>query len=332
MKKLYKICCLGFTMILLNTALAQDVHFSQFFSAPLILNPAFTGKFDGNLRVISNYKNQWQNIEKAFATATVSADFQVLKNKISTLDSWGVGVLALTDKSANGTVSFNYAAISTSFHKAMDEDGRSHLSLGFQGTYANFIINTSKLEFEDQLTIRGFTNITSEVFTSDMINKKYADINAGFLYSANFLNDTYFYLGISGHHLNRPRIKFTGADYLLNTKINFQAGGIIPISPISVLHLSGLHSNQAKAGETIVGGIWERILDNDYSFFLGGWSRVNDAIIPYLGFTKNGFNLGITYDVNISSLRTASSLRGGIELSLGYNFTDGVKKVKCPKF
>src|ERR1035441_5781184 len=38
---------------------AQDIHFTQFFSNPLILNPAQTGNFNGNYRVGFNFKGQW---------------------------------------------------------------------------------------------------------------------------------------------------------------------------------------------------------------------------------------------------------------------------------
>ena len=49
--------------VLCNGLYAQDPHFSQFFSSPLTLNPAFTGKFDGAVRFIGDYRNQW-NIRK----------------------------------------------------------------------------------------------------------------------------------------------------------------------------------------------------------------------------------------------------------------------------
>ncbi len=41
---------------------AQDPRFSQFFSAPQLLNPALTGVFDGEYRVNINYRNQWNSI------------------------------------------------------------------------------------------------------------------------------------------------------------------------------------------------------------------------------------------------------------------------------
>ena len=93
---------------LVKNGLAQDPNFSQFFVSPLTLNPALTGKFNGNFRVAGNYRNQWPEISKAFITSTISFDMPILKGKISELDTWGVGVMAMTDKTANGVLNGNF--------------------------------------------------------------------------------------------------------------------------------------------------------------------------------------------------------------------------------
>jgi len=76
---------------------------------------------------------------------------------------------------------------------------------------------------------------------------------------------------------------------------------------------------------------------NPINFYLGSWlrfSNLTDAIIPYVGLDFNSFTLGLSYDVNISSLKTASQSMGGIEISLIYikRHSDGRKGVPCPKF
>ena len=101
MRKLLTICCL---FILLSRASAQDPHFSQFFSSPLTLNPAFTGKFFGTYRIAGNYRNQWPSINNAFTTSTISADFHILPGRIANNDSWGIGFQGYNDNSANGAV------------------------------------------------------------------------------------------------------------------------------------------------------------------------------------------------------------------------------------
>src|SRR3954466_15447521 len=89
-------------------ARAQDPHFSQFFSSPMTLNPAFTGKFDGVVRAAANYRNQWPTINRAYITGTASIDFPILVKHVPYTDTWGIGLMGYTDKSAAGAVSFSY--------------------------------------------------------------------------------------------------------------------------------------------------------------------------------------------------------------------------------
>src|ERR1041385_6461227 len=96
-----------FMLALVKISVAQDPNFSQFFVSPLTLNPALTGKFNGDFRIAGNYRDQWPAISKAFVTSTASFDAPILRNRISELDTWGVGVMAMTDKTANGILSTN---------------------------------------------------------------------------------------------------------------------------------------------------------------------------------------------------------------------------------
>jgi len=327
---------IGF-VFLLNKVSAQDPHFSQFFSSPLTLNPAFTGKFFGSYRVTGNYRNQWPTINNAFTTATGALDFHIMEKTISSNDTWGVGFVGYNDNSANGAVNFNYASVSTAYHKGLDEDGYHQIGIGFQATYANMLINTSQLKFEDQLTSAGFTGVTSEVFNNATLKTSYLDLNAGFLYNGSTSDKNNFYFGLSLYHINRPKQAFTGAVYNLNPRANMSAGCYFPVSPSGILHLSGLQMFQGGASETMIGGAYQFIADPDAlkptSFYAGAWVRLNDAIIPYLGLEFNDLRIGMSYDYNTSSLQTASLNRGGIEISLIYiNRPSGDKPVSCPKF
>ncbi len=324
-------------MIITVMLSAQDPHFSQFFSSPLTLNPAFTGKFFGAYRISGNYRNQWPTFNNAFTTTTASIDFQILKNKIISSDTWGVGVMGYADNSANGAIKFNYASFSTAYHKGLDEDGLHQIGAGFQVTYANTIVNTSLLTFEDQLTTGGFTGVTSEVFSSSTLNSNYIDINAGLLYNGSTNDRNNFYFGLSMYHINRPNQKFIGAEYFLTPRSNFHAGGYFAIGETTTMHLSALQMFQAGFSETMVGGaIQLNTNPNDIkstSLYFGTWVRFNDAIIPYIGLEFGDYRLGASYDYNSSLIRTATQNRGGIEISLIYIRRPSTDRpVNCPKF
>ena len=334
MRKLIIFCCL---FVLLGKASAQDPHFSQFFSSPLTLNPALTGKFYGSYRITGNYRNQWPTISNAFTTATASADFHIMQNNIASNDTWGLGFFGYSDNSSNGAVKFNYGGISTAYHKGLDEEGMHTLGGGIQVTYANMLINTSQLNFADQLTSSGFTGVTSEVFSSSTLKSNYVDVNAGILYNGSTSDRNNFYFGASMYHINRPEQSFTGAQYILSPRTTFHGGGYFPLGETSTLHISALQMFQGGASETMLGGAIQLIANPDMqkptSFYFGSWMRFNDAIIPYLGLEYDDFRFGMTYDYNTSSLKTASQNRGGIEISLIYIHRPNTDKpVNCPKF
>lgn len=318
-------------------AKAQDPHFSQFFSSPLTLNPAFTGKFDGTIRVAGNYRNQWPAFSNVYTTSTLSVDFPILKSRIPDYDTWGVGILALTDQAGGGVLTNNYLGLSTSYQKALDENGFQQLGIGFQGTYGQKRLNTNNLKFEDQLTPFGFTGVTQEVFNTQNVNINYLDMNAGILFSNSTNESNNFYVGASMYHINRPRESFQGGNWNIASRTTLSAGGYFPVSDILTLHTSGIYQLQNKASETVVGAALAAAIDpesdNPSNVYIGSWIRLNDAIIPYVGLEFSGFRIGATYDVNVSSLKAGSESRGGMEISVIYvKKATGSKGIPCPKF
>ncbi len=326
-------------ILLKMTSVAQDPHFSQFFASPLTLNPALTGKFDGNLRVAGNYRDQWPSISQAFVTSTISVDAPILTNRISPNDTWGIGLMAMTDRTANGILNSNYLSFSTAYHKGLDEDGLQQLGFGFQGTYASKRLDGLALTFEDGLQLDGTWHTSpTEPINKEVINVNFFDFNAGVLYNGSTDGNNNFYLGASMYHINKPKETFNGGYYTLNPRLTIHGGGYMPIGETTTLHATALYSNQGGASEIVLGGTVAFNVDNDQddptNFYVGSWLRLNDAIIPYVGLEWSDFRLGMTYDVNYSSLKVGSQSRGGIEVSLIYikKPATGKKGIPCPKF
>ncbi|MEA3446080.1 MAG: type IX secretion system membrane protein PorP/SprF, partial [Bacteroidota bacterium] len=66
----------------LNSNWAQDIHFSQFMSAPLMTNPANTGNFNGNYRLVNNFRSQWVSFaDPGYNTVSLSFDQQLFSAK-----------------------------------------------------------------------------------------------------------------------------------------------------------------------------------------------------------------------------------------------------------
>jgi type IX secretion system PorP/SprF family membrane protein len=322
----------------LYTAKAQDPHFSQFFASPMTLNPALTGKFDGQLRVAGNYRNQWPAFNNVYTTSTLSVDFSIMKKNLPELDTWGVGIMALTDKAAAGVLVNNFLSVSTSYHKALDENGYHQIGAGFQASYGEKRLDVNKLIFEDQLTPFGFTGVTNDIFQKENQNIKYLDVNAGIIYTGSTSDDNNFYVGVSMYHINKPKESFKGGNWNISPRATVSAGGYLPVGRMLTFHGSGIYQIQNKATETTVGGALAATLTpaeeiNPTAVYLGSWFRFGDAVIPYLGLEFSGIRLGASYDINISDLRPGSESRGGMEVSLIYiRRSPDHKGIPCPKF
>ena len=344
MKKQFHIFILLCLMI--NVVSAQDPSFSQFFASPLTLNPALTGKFNGDMRATGNYRNQWPTVNKAYITSTVSVDFPILQDKLPEGDRWALGFLGMTDKTANGILNSNYIALSTSYHKSIDENGWHTIGVGFQGSYANRTLDGPRLHFVDGLQLDGtWLPSASEPVNLQVVTTSYFDMNAGLLYngSLNGANEVYF--GVAMYNINQPKESFLGADNItVPTRLTVHGGGYFPsASTGKTWYMSALYNKQATASEFLFGGALELSASTDenspVNVYIGAWGRINnvgDAVIPYVGLDYGRFNLGMSYDVNVSGFKVASQSQGGIEISLIYIFKKtidgGREEVQCPHF
>lgn len=339
-KRQYRLLVFFSAMLVAGIPLyAQDPHFSQFFVSPLTLNPAYTGKFDGAYRFSGNFKKQWPTVNNAFTTSTAAIDFNILTNRLPENDNWGVGLLAVNDQSGNKILNNSFYSISTAYAKSLDEDGLHQITIGFQGTLANKRLDVRRADFEDELTALGFTGSTLETFAGNPFAINYVDINTGFMYAFSTDGDNSFYLGTSIYHLNRPNESFNNGIDLLNSRTTLHGGAYLPLGQWKSFHASFMHQSQGGATETLAGGAFAVNMnystDQPATLYAGAWYRFGDALIPYLGMEVNQFRFGFTYDINNSSLNTASAARGGAELSIIYinGYRDPLrKKVHCPKF
>src|SRR3982751_3033452 len=98
MYRLLFILCLSLTTI---CCWAQDPKFSQYFAAPLSLNPAFTGFFDGDYRIAANTRQQWGNLGDPYNTYSVSGDVKLLEDENFINSYFSLGLSGLFDESLN---------------------------------------------------------------------------------------------------------------------------------------------------------------------------------------------------------------------------------------
>jgi type IX secretion system PorP/SprF family membrane protein len=310
---------------------AQDVHFTQYFTSPLTLNPANTGLVNCDWRLAGNYRTQWGSVNATpYLTGTVSFDIATLKDKLRG-DALGIGVIGLFDRSGTGALQNTTTGLSLAYHKRLSEedDKPRNLSLGVQGCMVQKSIDFNKLKFEDQYdpTSGGTPYTTKENFGNAEVS--YADFNAGIMYSGYVNERSNMYAGISYYHITQPTENFLnngGGTHRINSRLTASLGGSLQMNEKMMLYTSGMYQQQGKASELLLGAAAGFIMNPNHEddvansiFYLGAWYRYGDAIAPYVGFEWAKAKLGISYDVNLSGFTPATRGNGALEISLIYN-------------
>ncbi len=318
---------LGMSLMLAGSALAQDVHFTQYFTSPLTLNPALTGLVPDDLRFAANYRNQWASVSASpYVTGTASFDMALLKGKLPEGDALGLGVMLLYDKSGSGGLQNTTAGLSLAYHKGFGRDKLQHLSIGVQGFLVQKNLDFQALTFEDQFNpaTGGTPYKTQENFTNADLS--YPDFNVGVMYSGQISEHATAYMGLSYYHLTQPVETFLNDNHQIHARTTGYLGGSFDMNENTVLYASALYQNQAAATEVLLGAAVGFIMnpghDLDYQrntvLYLGGWYRYNDALCPYIGIEWSKMRIGLTYDVNVSTFTPATKGLGGYEISLLY--------------
>ncbi|MFT3825488.1 MAG: PorP/SprF family type IX secretion system membrane protein [Chitinophagaceae bacterium] len=323
---------------------AQDLHFSQFFEAPLLRNPSLAGIYKGDIRVQGVYRDQWNNITNAYRTGSLNAEY---KQPIGKSDDFiTTGLQVLFDKS--GTVGLTTTSLlpAVNYHKSLSNERTMYLSLGFMGGMIRKHIDVSKMTTDNQYggggydpTLPNGENLVSPNFTT-------WDASLGLSFNSSFGNEeaNSMFIGAAYHHLNRPKNSFyKNPDIELKPKYVFSAGVKFRMDDYSYFTLQADQSIQGPFNETIGGVLYSYKLgsyieeDPLYTVHAGLFMRWKDALIPVVKIDRRPISVAISYDINISALKTTSQGRGGFELSVSYvGFLDRYNstrdKVLCPRF
>jgi type IX secretion system PorP/SprF family membrane protein len=318
------LCCIGFLLCSME-GWSQDPHFSQYFASPLTLNPANTGHFDYPARLAMNFRNQWQGVGEPYLTGTFSYDRQIFRVATGERNRFAAGLLGLYDQSAHGMYKRTDMGISLAYHQSLDDDLTSQLSVGFQANLAQRRLDPARLTFSDQFNGSGFDlsiPTAQRIQTTRII---YPDLNAGLMYTKNWENAT-LYLGTSAYHLTRPRESFLGdLSRWMDIRWTIHGGGVLWLGDQQQLMGSFQQMMQGNVSMQVVGLAYGRFwsgTDADVTIWAGAWYRHRDAIIPYIGYMYNNFQLGLSYDATISDLNMSSTRNRSMEVSMIYHFLD----------
>lgn len=321
-----------------NTIGAQDPSFSQFFSSPLTLNPALTGNFNGTMRAVGNIRSQNADYNNAYNTKTISVDFNLMTNKIKSIDRLSMGVLILSDQTGNKIITKNNLGISLSYMKGLDDEQKRSITVGFQANYSNRRFNSAIAQFEDQLTPGGFTLPSGDLILNNDLSKSTIDINTGLLYQYSPTIENNYYIGIGLFNLLQSQKNFGNNASIAPLRKSIHGGMISPIGYAGTFHASFHFQQQSDFNQLLIGGAYsyyiKDALKSYVELYLGAWYRTDQSLIPYIGIEWNYWRLGYTNDIHFGSQITAGQLRYSNEVSLYYtlNKDKSLLKYKCGVF
>ncbi|MFA6923078.1 MAG: PorP/SprF family type IX secretion system membrane protein [Bacteroidales bacterium] len=336
-RKMFYLLAMSIYLFVSSKIYSQDIHFSQYFSSPLFLNPALTGQFNGNFRFTSNYKSQWVAVNKnSYQTFANSIDAPVFK------DNLYMGLSVFSDKAGDSKMGLTEINLSVASRILLNN--RNTLTVAIQGGGAQRSINYSDLTWDNQYDGNIFNKslYSGEKYT--ISNYNYFDLSAGMCWIAKIKDNINLNTGIAQFYMNNPKQGYIYDDNRLHSKLTIHSYmEFIEKNSNITLIPSVVFLKQGTACEADLGFIikYKLGVDSKYTgvnvssnITFGGFYRLNDALIPYVRLIyKNNYSIGLSYDINVSPLSDVSHAKGGCEISLIYIFEKKNAPVKTvPSF
>ena len=336
MKKI-KILLLPVLLAMLSVeAWGQDLHFSQYYNTPLLVNPANTGfNPDFDFRAGVNYRNQWASVGSPYKTTSAWGDVKLLDNRIE--NGWiGLGGMLWKDQAGSGSLTGTTGMVSLAYHQMLGYN--SLLSGGFSVGYTQKRIDLTKLTFDDQWNGVFFdAKIPSfESFATNQVS--YVDLQAGINYAYFASENFYFNAGVSVMHINTPRETFFDASVSNNEisrRYNVFLNASVKVVDTWILNPNVYVSMVGNSREILAGINANRDLGDNGArqLIMGVYYRNNDAIIPLFGYQINDLKMTFNYDATISTLSKSNLTRGAYEISIvksGIFPSSQGRQTRCP--
>ena len=220
----------------------------------------------------------------------------------------------------------------------LDKKKANIIAFGVQGGFSQKSVEHQLHTFDNQYsTLDGgtFDNSLGNGESFDGQSFVIPELNAGFLYYyAKQQSRINPFIGVSAFNLLTPTESWYGADNKLPMRFYAHAGTRINITEIVYVIPKVLYQRQEEFQEITYACDLGIFLKKSELYLLTGLIyRNKDAAVMTAGLKKANYIAKVSYDVNLSTLSTASTGRGGFEVSFTYMHQNKDKKtVKiCPR-
>ena len=320
---------------------AQDPHFSQYNAVSYLLNPSLTGFFNADYKLSAQYRSQWGSFSSGFRTIGAAAEFNVMRGKLKD-DHFSLGVSFLNDRAGDAPLYSNNFSFSFAYRKALGSRVKHRIGIGFQGSLLSQKMDATQFLFDSQYD---GVEVDPDVPSGEQLSEGSGingDVSTGVMWQVMPSRDFNIYFGASYFHILQPKIDLLNqvgyqyySRYMVHTGAYIYVNKLINLLP-SIAYYQQRFSNQINFGSYLQ-FVLEDYYEQPTAFAIGAWTRMGlpqtDAVIVGARLDFRGINLGVSYDINISSLKVASKSRGAFELTLAYHgilTTAGKRELSIP--
>jgi type IX secretion system PorP/SprF family membrane protein len=343
------------SIYLINIGLySQDIQFTQFYAAPMYMNPAMSGMFNGKYRVGMVYRDQYRSaLEQPFRTYTAGGDvnFSLSGLRKESPDMFALGILFFSDRINLYDLNTNSIALSGAFHKSLNIKKKQYLSGGFQVSMSQRAVNFEDLFFPDQFNaIDAFTLPTGEFLPAN--NFGYGNLAFGINHSIAPSDKQSYTVGIAVFNILNQNISFFNQDEIVNPdlealsrlKPRYTINGAAILRTADYVYVSPrfLYASQGEIQQLSLVNLFKYKIPRSEgkTFFAGPGLKMTrepesftvESVIFTTGFEFKGMLLGFSYDHNLRSFGASRNGLSTFEFSLiflgDYENVDAF----CPSF
>jgi type IX secretion system PorP/SprF family membrane protein len=295
---------------------SQDVHLTQYYTSNISLNPAYTGNFYGDMKMVVNSRSQWGQVSTPIKTNFFSIEKRILRFP----DEIGVGVLFANDQVSSYSLHTNKMILSGSYQK---EFNKNIVRVGIQTGLVFRSINIGGQTFPDQWNYaQGVYDNSVSSGESNLQNSRiYGNFSLGTAWARRF-GAAKVSAGYALFNLNRPRDGFVHASkglpfrHVFNTSVTYSLSAKTNVIP----HI--LYMRTAKATDFIIGLNSTYMLKPDMGILIGGGYRGSalnpDAVIGTAGLMYKRFQFGFSMDFTVSKLNLNARSKSAWEVMVSY--------------
>lgn len=298
---------------------AQDAFFSNFEYSTALSNPSAIG-MHGDINLTLIHRSQWTSIVQPFSTSQFEGTYPIRQANTNKKVAVISGSFINDRVGEGGYLRTNHFSLSGAYLLGV---GKSQLSLGAKVGYFNGTTDIGQIQTGSQF--QNGTYQSSLALGEDLTNPVVRGIEVSPSITF-FQNDSIglnkFNIGVTAFNVNQPNNSQLIAGYKLPMRFSVVAGytqniGMLAITPRVLTMVQGTQTHVLAGAD--VAYYLNKSSEKIMGFALGGAYRLGDAAVASLKYLSNNFNVGLSYDINTSSLsdpigRTA----GSFEIFLNY--------------